>query len=91
MRHIPYWNAVLQEDYCREDGEPWPCLDYREHAPLPCKCSHAGVLHTRQDGQCWIAACGCATYRPDDGADVRRLMDMERYDPSPDPIDRRIQ
>jgi hypothetical protein len=59
-QHVPYWNAVLQEDYCHTDGEPWPCLEYRQNRPPKCKCSHV-----KHDGQCWSRACGCRTYRPE--------------------------
>jgi hypothetical protein len=62
--HIPYWNDVLHQDYCHADGETWPCLHHRQNATPPCLCSHAGSLHTRDEGQCWIAVCGCRSYRP---------------------------
>jgi hypothetical protein len=62
-QHIPYWNTVLQHDYCHADGEPWPCLFYRQNRPAKCKCSHV-----KHDGICWSRACGCREYRPDDVA-----------------------
>lgn len=62
--HVPYWNSVVQADFCHADGENWPCLWFRQNQPAPCKCSHAGSLHTRDEGHCWIAVCGCARFRP---------------------------
>jgi hypothetical protein len=32
-------------------------------APERCACSHAKSVHTRGDGKCWNAACGCARFR----------------------------
>lgn len=66
-RHYPYWNRALQEDFCRADGEPWPCLHYRQNRPPRCKCSHVRDFHgSDRSGRamCFSAACGCATYRP---------------------------
>ena len=29
-----------------------------------CKCSHSKAQHKRGEGQCYMAACGCARMRP---------------------------
>lgn len=66
LAHIPYWNPVLQADYCHACGDNWPCLHYRQNQPPHCLCSHARTIHRYDAGNCWIAACGCSTYRPDE-------------------------
>jgi hypothetical protein len=34
-------------------------------APMArCLCSHSVRQHTRGEGNCWLRACGCTTYRP---------------------------
>jgi hypothetical protein len=32
--------------------------------PAKCRCSHAKSQHGRGEGQCYLGACGCSTYRP---------------------------
>ena len=43
---------------CGWGPEPQPVADKPR-----CLCSHAKTNHTRGEGQCWSAACGCSTYR----------------------------
>jgi hypothetical protein len=47
--------------------------------------------HVKHDGICWSRACGCREYRPDDAGKAIPARFDERYDPSPEPIDRSIQ
>jgi len=57
-------------------------------SPPRCRCSHGPSHHTAGLGKCHIFVCACATYR--DPAGIPARLD-ERYDPSPEPIDRSIQ
>ena len=61
----------------------------RRDGDASCRCSHAAVLHAT-DGECQSTACGCATFRADDGArwTPARFREGDSYDPSPDGIDR---
>jgi hypothetical protein len=58
-------------------------------APPRCKCSHSRSTHGGGERQCYSAACGCGSYRPKEPAIPARFD--ERYDPSPEPIDRSIK
>jgi hypothetical protein len=69
--HIPLETArtapdgyLLYEDdntrVCR-----WRVETCKKVAPNPrCRCSHSKTQHSNGVGQCWLAACGCAMYRP---------------------------
>lgn len=63
LLHLPYWNRILDADYCHACGDTWPCLTERQTAPH-CRCSHAQTQHRYGDEHCWIAVCGCSYYRP---------------------------
>jgi hypothetical protein len=54
-----------------------------------CLCGHARSQHTAGKSQCWSAVCGCGSFREPEPAIPARFD--ERYDPSPEPIDRRIK
>ncbi len=56
-----------------------------------CRCSHARRAHTDTGGDCQSAACGCRLYRPvEEPTGIPARLD-ERYDPSPEPIDRKTR
>jgi len=62
--HRPYVARGLGDEFCIADGEPWPCLAYREAAK--CRCSHIADQHyVDHSGKtvCRSAACGCAQLR----------------------------
>lgn len=84
--------------WCIRCGDPWPCLPWRD--AHTCKCSHVEALHhATRHGQvmCAPAACGCGEYRPAVATAMRRHPSGiparfdERYDPSPEPIDRKTR
>jgi hypothetical protein len=37
-----------------------------------CHCSHVKKQHTRGEGQCWSAVCGCREFRHDPVADAKK-------------------
>lgn len=60
-RHVPYFHELLNADFCIEEGEPWPCLAYRQAHPR-CRCSHSAVAHSRREGMCWQHPCACRAF-----------------------------
>ena len=60
--HVPYFNDFLDDTFCAECGNYWPCVPARD--AMTCKCSHVATVHGRGgSGECWSAACGCRTFR----------------------------
>jgi hypothetical protein len=80
------------------DGTPvlgwsWPPAPV---ADIPrCRCSHLKRQHgtdRRDKATCFGSAqCACTTYRPQADPPAIPARFDERYDPSPEPIDRSIQ
>jgi len=56
-----------------------------------CACSHIRMNHSRNGGQCWQRPCGCREFRPVDEPEPIPARLDDRYDRSPDPIDRSIK
>jgi hypothetical protein len=63
MTHRSYFNDVLGALYCKDDGEPWPCLVSRQNNPPRCLCAHSQWRHSRNVDHCLSRACGCVEYR----------------------------
>lgn len=59
--HVAYLNEVLGDYFCHADGEPFPCLAYRQ--ANSCRCSHDRSVHEGGFGECWSTACGCTRLR----------------------------
>jgi hypothetical protein len=68
--HQHYFNDLLGGLYCRDCGEPVPCLHNRQlweaeqALGVRCLCSHTDIQHKDGIGFCNLAACGCKRLRP---------------------------
>lgn len=63
--HRPYRNQILLEEFCAEDGYPWPCLTERK--TWRCECGGTHPQHgTDRAGRftCFHSpVCGCGEFR----------------------------